>query len=73
MVMEQLKITGLYGTQKNIGSFEGEQSLNNDKFYTFRYDPKMGDFVGKWVTRPDFLGSKNKPESTNESNNEPEL
>lgn len=72
MVMEQLKITGLYGTQK-IGNFEGEQSLNNDKFYIFSYDPKTDDFVGKWVPRPDFLGSKNKSKSTNESNNEPEL
>ena len=75
MVMEQLKIIGLYGKKDRCGEIEGMQSLNNKKFYIFRYDPKIGDFVGEWITRHAFLDSINMPESVqnNESKDEPEI
>ena len=41
--------------KKRNGQIEGVQSLRNRRTYTFAYDEKKGDFVGRWIDTPSFV------------------
>ena len=53
--MEQLEIARLYGKFDKNEKMEGVQSLRNKETYVFAYDPEINDFVGQWISTPDFV------------------